>query len=101
MVERIVIKMNPVKILTVCGMGVGSSMILRLQVEKAARALGLDVTVEMADISTAGALASQVDIILTAPDLAARLGKTPAKIITIKNFMSQAEMTEKLKAAIA
>jgi ascorbate PTS system EIIB component len=101
MAERIGMEMRPVKILTVCGMGVGSSMILRLQVEKVARALGLDVTVEMADISTAGALASQVDIILTSADLAARLGKTPAKIVTIKNFMSQAEMTEKLKAALA
>lgn len=74
-------------------------MILKLQIEKAARALGLAAKVELADITTANALARDADIIVTSDELAGRIGKVKAKIITIKNYMSLPEMTEKLKQA--
>ena len=45
--------MARLKILAVCGMGLGSSTILRMQAEKAVRALGLDASVETADIGSA------------------------------------------------
>lgn len=89
------------KILAVCGMGLGSSMILRMQVEKAAKALGVDAKVELADISTARALAPSADIIVTSKDLATRLGEVKAKIVTINNYMDVKEMTDKLREAIS
>lgn len=89
------------KILAVCGMGLGSSLILRLQVEKAAKALGIDATVELADISTARALAHSADIIVTSKELAARIGEVKAKFVTINNYMDLKEMTDKLREATA
>ena len=41
------------KILAVCGMGLGSALLLRMLVEKAVKKLNLDAQVTVADISTA------------------------------------------------
>jgi PTS system ascorbate-specific IIB component len=92
--------MQTMKILAVCGMGVGSSLILKMQVEKVTKKLGLQAKVEIADITTARALASGADLIITSKELAERLGDVKAPIITIKNFMDLNEMTEKVTTAL-
>ena len=87
------------KILAVCGMGLGSSLILRMQVEKAAKKLGIEATVEVADITTARALASSADLIVTSKELAERMDNIDAPIVTITNYMNLDEMTEKIREA--
>ena len=88
------------KILAVCGMGLGSALILRMQAEKALRELGLEAELEVADIGTARAVAPSADIILTTEELAQQLGKVKPKVVTISNFIDLREMVTKLKAAI-
>jgi PTS system ascorbate-specific IIB component len=90
----------PMKILAVCGMGIGSSMILKMQIEKAIKALGISAKVDLADISTARGLAVSADIIVVSQELAERIGDVDAPIITITNFMDVNELTEKLRQAI-
>jgi PTS system ascorbate-specific IIB component len=89
-----------VKILAVCGMGLGSGLLLRMQAEKALRELGLEADLEVADIGTARALASSADLILTSEELAQQLGGVKPRIVTITNFIDLREMVEKLRAAI-
>lgn len=88
------------KILAVCGMGLGSGLLLRMQAEKALRELGLEADLEVADIGTARALASSADLILTSEELAQQLGGVKPRIVTITNFIDLREMVEKLRAAI-
>ncbi len=88
------------KILAVCGMGVGSSLILKMQMEKAIKKLGLKATVDIADITTARALATNADLIVTSKELAERLGDLKAPIVTITNYMDLNELTEKVRAAL-
>ena len=88
------------KILAVCGMGLGSGLILRMQAEKALRELGVTADLEVADIGTARALASTADLILTSEELAQQLGGVKPRIVTISNFIDQREMVEKLGAAM-
>ena len=88
------------KILAVCGMGLGSGLLLRMQAEKALKELGLKADVEVADIGTARALASTADLILTSEELAQQLGAVKPKVVTISNFIDLREMVEKLRAAI-
>ena len=88
------------KILAVCGMGLGSGLLLRMQAEKALKQLGLDADLEVADMGTARALASTADIILTSNELAEQLGPVKPKVVTISNFIDLDEMVTKLKAAI-
>jgi PTS system ascorbate-specific IIB component len=88
------------KILAVCGMGVGSSLLLRMQGEKALKQLGVTADFDVADIGTARGASRGVDIILTTAELAERLQGVSARIVIIGNFLSLNEMVEKLGAAL-
>ena len=88
------------KILAVCGMGLGSALVLRMQAEKALKELGLTADLEVADIGTARAIAPSVDLILTSNELAEQLGTVKPKVVTISNFIDLREMVDKLKAAL-
>ncbi|HEU4862238.1 MAG TPA: PTS sugar transporter subunit IIB [Candidatus Limnocylindria bacterium] len=88
------------KILAVCGMGLGSALVLRMQAEKALKELGLTADLEVADIGTARALAPKADLILTSNELAEQLGSVKPKVVTISNFIDLREMVDKLKAAL-
>lgn len=90
------------KILTVCGMGIGTSLILKMNAEKVLRALGKDegVDVEASDIGTARGAARDADFVLISQDLAEQLGEVPAKVIVIDNFLSIPEITSKLEGEL-
>ncbi len=88
------------KILAVCGMGLGSGLILRMQAEKALKELGIQADLEVADIGTARALASTADLILTSEQLALQLVGVKPRIVTIQNFIDLREMVTKLGGAI-
>src|SRR3989475_3020074 len=90
-----------VKILAVCGMGLGSGLLLRMQAEKALRQLGIvDADLEVADIGSARAMAQTADLIITSNELAEPLGKVTPRVVTISNFVDLKEMVEKLRAAL-
>ena len=83
------------KILAVCGFGVGSSMVLKMTIDKACRKLGLDVEVENTDITSARG--ARCDAIFTSFDLAETLGSTvQVPIFPIKRYMNIEEVTESL-----
>lgn len=88
------------KILAVCGMGLGSGLVLRMQAEKALRELGLQADLEVVDIGTARAVAPTADIILTSEELAQQLGAVKPQVVTISNFIDLREMVTKLGAAL-
>lgn len=85
------------KILTVCGMGIGTSILLKMNTEKVLKALGRDADVEAADIGTARGAARTADYVLISEDLAEQLGEVPSKVIVINNFLSLDEITQKLE----
>ncbi|KZE91961.1 PTS sugar transporter subunit IIB [Microbacterium sp. TNHR37B] len=88
------------KIVTVCGMGIGTSVLLKMNAEKALRALDIDAEVEAADIGVARGMARTANIVLTSADLADEIGETPAKVIVINNFTSVDEITTKISEAL-
>jgi len=88
------------KILAVCGMGIGTSVLLKGNAEKAANELGLDADVEVADIGTARGAASTADLVLTSGELAAELGDLNIPVVIVDNFVDGTEIREKLGAAV-
>lgn len=89
------------KIVAVCGMGIGTSVLLKMNAEKALRALGQDAEVEAADIGTARGAARSAEIVLTSAELAPEIGEVPAKVVVIDNFMDVNEITEKLTPLVS
>ncbi|GEK80008.1 PTS sugar transporter subunit IIB [Agrococcus baldri] len=88
------------KIVAVCGMGIGTSVLLKMNAEKALRAMGVDGDVEAADIGVARGMARTADVVLTSDDLATEIGDVPATVIVIDNFTDVQEITDKLTAQI-
>ena len=88
------------KILAVCGMGIGTSMLLKMQVDKVIKTLGLTADVELADISTARGLAVSADLIITSNELAERIGDVKAPIISVSNFMDLEAITQGVRDAL-
>jgi len=88
------------RIVVVCGMGIGTSILLKMTAEKALRAMDVDADVEAADIGTARGAARTANIVLTSADLVEEIGEIQAKIIVINNFTDVNEVTEKLKENI-
>jgi ascorbate PTS system EIIB component len=87
-----------VKIVAVCGMGIGTSVILKMNTEKALARLGWDADVEAADIGTARGAAAAADVVVTSQELADELGALRCPVVVIQNFMKVDEIAEKLSA---
>ena len=88
------------KIVAVCGMGIGTSVLLKMNTEKVLDQLGVDGQVEAADISAARGSASDANLVLTSAELAEELGQVDAEVVVIDNFFDMEEITAKLKAHV-
>lgn len=89
------------KIVAVCGMGIGTSVLLKMNAEKALRELDVDADVEAADIGTARGAARTADIVLTSDELAPEIGEVPATVVIIDNFTDVREITDKLTPLVS
>ena len=89
-----------IKILAVCGMGVGTSMLLKMQLDKVIKILDLAAEVELADISTARGLAVNADLVVTSNELVDRIGDVTAPIVAVANFMDLEGLTEGVRSAL-
>lgn len=87
------------KIIAVCGMGIGTSVLLKMNAEKVLSQLGIDATVEATDMKTARA-SSDAQVILTTPDLAQLMDGLKPEVITIEHFFDLEEITKKLSASL-
>ncbi len=89
-----------VSIVCVCGMGLGSGLLIRMGAERVLKRNGLterDFRIEVADISTARASAPQ--IFVTSAEFAALLRDGPAQVVEVRNFFDENELEPKLLAA--
>lgn len=81
-------------IVCVCGLGMGSSLILKMTVDKAARQLGLDAEIEHWDAGTVGS--KNADLIVTSQDFAERFAGQK-NVIFVNNIINTQEVKEKLQ----
>lgn len=84
------------KIIAVCGMGIGTSILLKMNAEKALEELGVDADVEAADIGVARGAAAMADLVLTSAELAEQLEGIDTPVQVVDNFMD----IEIIKAAL-
>lgn len=84
------------KIIAVCGMGIGTSVLLKMNAEKVLRKLGATADIRAADIEAAKAEASNADILLTSAELADQFADVPSEVVVIDNFTNLSEIEAKL-----
>ena len=83
-----------VKIVTVCGAGVGSSLMLKVFVQQILSAEGIEGKVDASDISSLNS--NEYDVIITTSDFAERLRSSSAHIIKIDNMMDKKYLKEQI-----
>lgn len=89
-----------VKILTVCGAGIGTSEILRVTASRALQRLGIDAEITATDAEHVRELGEDAQVILATSENVAPIGRTFAQVIVIDNILDQAEVEAKLADAL-
>jgi len=88
------------KIVTICGAGIGSSGILKVNAERVLRRLDIEAEVVAADIGSLESVAADAQVILTSSEFVEAIGTTFADVIVINNYFDTDELTTKLEAAL-
>ncbi|NIS78684.1 MAG: PTS ascorbate transporter subunit IIB [Anaerolineales bacterium] len=74
-------------IATACGVGMGSSLVLRMYTEDVLKELGVEAKVEAMDVPQAKG--AKVDLVLTSPALVDNVSGGRAKIKPISNYIDK------------
>lgn len=82
------------KIICVCGLGMGSSLILKMTMEKAMKKLGKQCVIEHWDAGTIGS--QQADVIVAAEDFREKLSDRQ-NVVFVQNIINTEEVTEKMR----
>ena len=83
------------KIMAVCGLGMGSSLILRMNIEEVLKNHGVKATVEHSDASSASS--ERCDYIVTTKEIAKSMQTTIGKVVKLNNFVDKKEIKKVLK----
>lgn len=86
------------KILAVCGMGFGSSMMLKMTIEKILKEKGITADVETADFTTASS--TYADIIFTNVEFAKQLEGGKVRVVSVKNIADANEVRAVLESVL-
>jgi PTS system ascorbate-specific IIB component len=85
------------KILTVCGLGMGSSLILKMNVEAVLKLRGIQASVEHMDVSSAAS--ANADVVITNAELVDNLKHLSCPVVVVNNYIDNAEITAALTQA--
>lgn len=90
--------MKKLKILFVCGAGLGSSFAAQMATEDVLNEKGVTANLDHCDISSAASM--KADIIITAENFRKQFERfnieSPTEIVYLKNIVSKVEISEKL-----
>lgn len=89
-----------VKVLAVCGNGMGTSMVIKMKVQKVFKMLDISAQVSYASLEQAEDLIEDFDLVLASAHVADDLNFTHTKIISLMNLIDENELYEKLVGAL-
>ncbi len=85
--------MKTLRIMAVCGFGLGSSMILRLKIDEVLKKHNIKAETFCSDVTTAPG--ERFDIVFTSKEIKDIFKKVSQPVIVIDNFLSIPEIEEK------
>lgn len=85
--------MKKLRIMTVCGFGLGTSLVLRMTVDDALAANKIKAETFCADADTA--VGQNYDLVITSRDMERLFKDVPEPVVVIDNFLSIEEVQER------
>ncbi|MFP3913493.1 MAG: PTS sugar transporter subunit IIB [Actinomycetota bacterium] len=89
---------EPLEVVAVCGVGMGSSLILRMTAEQAFEFLGVRAKVQATDVSSAKGM--RPDVILGQGMHTTEFEAAAPVVVTISNFTDVGDLAEKLEGPL-
>ncbi|EUJ46169.1 PTS sugar transporter subunit IIB [Paenilisteria rocourtiae] len=91
------------KILAACGNGMGSSMVIKMKIEKALKEIGVTTfKVDYCSVGEAKSQAGGYDIVVASKHLIHELdGRTKGELVGLDNLMDDVEIKEKLGSLVS
>ncbi|MEH7886366.1 PTS sugar transporter subunit IIB [Bacillus sp. JJ1609] len=86
------------RIVTVCGMGFGTSLMLLMDVQAIAKKHGYDVDGEAVDLGSAKGKAC--DFMVTSSEIASELSSESVEVVSINNLLDKEEIEQKVMPVI-
>ncbi|KKI48378.1 PTS mannitol transporter subunit IIB [Obesumbacterium proteus] len=84
------------KIMAICGSGLGSSFMVEMNIKKVLKKIGVEADVEHSDLSSA--IPTEADLFVMAKDIAASASIPDNQLIVITNIIDINELETKLRA---
>ena len=88
------------KIVVMCGLGLGTSAILKVNAERVLERLDIEAEVSATDVAGVQSTAADAQVILTSSELVSAIGRTNADVIVIDNVFDLDELAAKLEIAL-
>ncbi len=88
-------------IYAVCGAGIGTSVLLKSNAERALSMLGIEAEVRAVSIDEARGADKMAQVGLATSEILGKLAGIPAEVIAINNIVDLGELGEKLKATLS
>ncbi len=90
------------KVLAACGNGMGSSLIIKMKIQKVLKDMGLECDVHHASVGQAKSDARNFDLVLVSEMFVKEFANAGnAKIVGLINLLSEEEIRTKVEAALA
>ncbi|WP_426460914.1 PTS sugar transporter subunit IIB [Mycoplasma hafezii] len=87
------------KVLCLCGSGMGTSMIIKLKVNQALKELGIQGSVEALGLGQGKSVVNNFDVVLCTANFVSEIKNTTAKVYGLKNVMNLDEIKGALQDA--
>lgn len=87
-----------ISVATVCGMGLGTSMMLAMQVRQVLTSLDVEGKVDPIDLGSFKS--SPSDIVVTTRAMESQVQGTSAEVVLIDNLVDRAEIESKVRVAL-
>lgn len=85
-----------VLIYTVCGAGIGTSVILKSNVDRVLAELGFEAEVKAVSLADAASTDSPAQLVLATEEIVAELAGGRSEIVSVRSIFDLAELKEKL-----
>ncbi len=92
-------KVNTMKIMAICGSGLGSSFMVEMNIKKVLKKLNIEAEVEHSDLSSATPGAA--DVFVMAKDIAASASVPENQLVVLNNIIDINELEAKISAFFA
>lgn len=89
------------KIMCCCGSGLGSSLMVQMNIEKAVKNLGIEGIDEIDHTNVTGAQPNVADLFVVGKDLAPIFKEGYDRVVVLDKILSMDELTTKLEKAFA